>query len=1007
MKLFRLVAKSSILLGIMSIIVNAWLGVTPIYAADWNTNLTGDTAISGTWTKVSGDGLKGVSGAGANAFDMANSDVEMNFVFEADVKVDASSPNGVGSLVFRSNADGSKSYVVSLDPNLDQIRLFDYATGSNVGTPYSAALNTGTFYHLKIAVDGPSIKVYLANTLAISVTDYRYEAGNIGFHLYNGTAAFQNAYLYETSTNVTGWTPTGGTLTNTELGWKATTGSGQNMYAISTASSDNFVYEADINVLDAQAVGTLLFRSNSSATNAYGVQIDPNLDRIRLFKTNGDVTLSTYSTAVNTNTVYKVKVKVEGTSIKVFWDTKYDPVMTISDNSLTSGLVGLNAYNGNVIFQNVLISSMNTNLRNWTVTNGSWNPHLDGVKAVTNGASNTFRVSGAQVGDFVMEGDLKVDPSTPDGTAAMLFRGNKAGTTGYVVSIDPNLDRVRLFDASNGTTLATVNKSIDTGRVYHLEIVGKGASIKVYVDGYSAPAISITNSLYSSGLLGLSVYNGTAYFQNVYGWAYSDYYTEKYRPQYHYSMAHNWISDPNGLVYYQGEYHLFAQDGGKWTHAVSSDLVHWKRLPIALPWTDNGHIWSGSAVADLKNASGLFNGGSGLIAYYTMYHPDKANGNQKIGIAYSKDNGRTWTYYSGNPIIQNPGGADGGWDFRDPKVVWDSDHNKWIMVVSGGDHIRFFTSTDLINWTYASSFGYGAYVYAGVWECPDFFQLPVDGNPANKKWVLNISTGGSKVTGGSATEYFVGSFDGTTFTNDNKAGTVLRNESGKDFYASMSFSNIPAADGRRIWLGWMSNWDYPFGFPTTAWKGIMSVPRTLSLKTFSEGVRLVQTPITEIDSLRGPATSWSNITLTPSSTNLLSGINSSAYEIDAEFELPTSGAATEFGFRLRQGGDQQTFVGYLPGSSKMFVNRADAGEDGFSSTFPNWQEASLLPESKRIKMRILVDESSVEMFGNDGKVTFSDTIFPDPTSKGMSIYTLGGNVNLVSLKYYPLANTWR
>ncbi|MGF7031625.1 levanbiose-producing levanase [Paenibacillus mucilaginosus] len=809
--------------------------------------------------------------------------------------------------------------------------------------------------------------------------------------------------------NVSGWTAVGGTWTAAGEGWRGTAPGGQNMLALSNTRSDDFTYEAEVTVETANAVGTLLLRSNGDGTEAYGLQVDPNLDRLRLFKTAGDVTLGEKPMTIEPGQSYKVRVRAEGTVLKVYWGTVYDPVLTVMDGSYAVGLVGAGAYNGSVLFQNVRIGSLLSNLQNWTEAGGSWTPHLDGVKAVTPGAANAFRTADTPYTDFVLEADLKVDGGTPLGTAGLLFRGNAAGTQGYVVNLDPNLDQVRLFDADGGATIASRSMAVEAGRNYRVEVQAVGSNIKVYIDGYAAPAISVSNARYTSGRIGTNAYNGTAYFQDVYAWSSAAYYTEKYRPQYHYSMARNWISDPNGLVYYEGEYHLFNQDGGKWTHGVSTDLLHWKRLPIALPWNDQGHIWSGSAVVDANDASGLFGGGSGLIAYYTMFHPDKPNGNQKIGIAYSKDKGRTWSYYGGNPVVLNPGGPDGNWDFRDPKVVWDGERSRWVMVVSGGDHVRFFTSTDLLSWTYASSFGYGAYLHAGVWECPDLFQLPVDGNLSNRKWVLSISTGGAAVTGGSSAEYFVGSFDGTAFTSDNPASAILRNEAGKDFYASMSFDGIPAGDGRRIWLGWMSNWDYPFGFPTTAWKHIMSVPRELQLKTIAgEGVRLVQTPVRELQSLRGSASSWTNKTITPGTSNLLAGLSSSAYEIEAEFELPGSDAASEFGFRLRQGGSEQTVVGYTPASSKLFVNRADGGEDDFApASYGTLQEATLSPVSNRVKLRLLVDESSIEVFGGDGRVTFSNLIFPDPSSLGMSLYTIGGSVKVVSLNVYPLTNTWK
>lgn len=490
----------------------------------------------------------------------------------------------------------------------------------------------------------------------------------------------------------------------------------------------------------------------------------------------------------------------------------------------------------------------------------------------------------------------------------------------------------------------------------------------------------------------------------------SQYYNEIYRPQYHYTPIRGSASDPNGLVYFEGEYHLFHQDGGTWAHAVSKDMLNWKRLPIALPWNDHGHVWSGSAVADMTNASGLFgdSGGKGLIAYYTSFNPDSPNGNQRIGLAYSKDQGRTWEYSKEHPIvIENPGKGGneaGNWDFRDPKVIRDDENNRWVMVVSGGDHIRFYTSTNLLDWTLTDNWGYGDYVRGGVWECPDLFQLPVDGT-SQKKWVMMISTGANPKTGGSDAEYFIGHLtaDGK-FVNDNPAGEVLRTDFGKEFYASMSFANMP--DHRTVMMAWMTNWDYPFAFPTSNWKGELTIPREVSLVTTKDGIRMVQSPIKELESLRKPLYSTSNKSVSPSSGNLLKGIISGAYEIEAEIEIPEASTVTEFGFNIREGANQKTVVGYQASDSRMFVDRTASGETEFSNLFSKKHEAPTQMENNRIKMRILVDESSVEAFGNDGKVVFSDVIFPDPVSRAMSFYVKGGNVNVVSLKVHQLQSVW-
>ncbi|HTG71374.1 MAG TPA: GH32 C-terminal domain-containing protein, partial [Candidatus Udaeobacter sp.] len=312
---------------------------------------------------------------------------------------------------------------------------------------------------------------------------------------------------------------------------------------------------------------------------------------------------------------------------------------------------------------------------------------------------------------------------------------------------------------------------------------------------------------------------------------------------------------------------------------------------------------------------------------------------------------------------------------------------------------------NLLDWTPIDSFGYGAYVHnGGVWECPDFFPLYVGGV---KKWVLMLSTGARAETNGSDSEYFIGSFDGQRFTSDNPAETVLRHESGRDMYAAMTFADMP--DGRRVEIGWMANWDYPFSFPTSPWKGQMSVPRELLLKANDNGdLRLVQQPVEELEALRGTVKNWSNELITPASGNLLEGVTGTAFEIVAEVELPAENAAAEFGFGVRELGGEQTKIGYETGSDNLFVDRTSAGRNDFTELFRPLQGANLTQgENNRIRMRIFVDESSVEVFGNDGEAVISSLIFPGAARDGMSFYTEGGNVNVVSLDVYPLSNIWR
>ncbi|MBI0578649.1 GH32 C-terminal domain-containing protein [Neobacillus cucumis] len=827
-----------------------------------------------------------------------------------------------------------------------------------------------------------------------------------------GSTIFKN--VAKANTNLTDWQIRGkGTLEDTEQGLLLTSEPKENVMAISGVTSEDFFYEADVKIMDKNADATLVFRSSEDGWDSYMLQIVPNAGIIRLRDARDERELKEEcQVKVQEGGIYHLKVKVVNDNIKVYWENKYAPIIDVKNSTYKKGFLGLNVWDGAALFQNVKVSELSTNLGPSLYKEGSWEPAIKGLKGIVIDGVKAKQVFNKSASDFVLEGNVSFDQNSSE--AALLFRTNDQGTTGYQAALIKEGSTVKAqLKKVDGTVLKTSDRSYKTqeGTKHHLEIITNGNQIELYVDGYSEAAIKAVDRSYSTGFAGFTITSGSAYFQDIYLVPASNYYNEKYRPDYHYTPARGSVSDPNGLVYFEGEYHLFHQDGGTWAHAVSNDMVHWKGLPIALPWNDNGHVWSGSAVADTTNASGLFNnsGGKGLIAYYTSFNPDRPNGNQRIGLAYSTDQGRTWEYSTEHPIvIENPGknGEDpGGWDFRDPKVVRDDANNRWVMVVSGGDHIRFFTSTNLIDWKLTDNFGYGNYVRGGVWECPDLFELQVDGTK-EKKWVLMISTGANPKTQGSDAEYFIGDLTSEgKYINDNPAGKVLKTDYGKEFYASTSFSDMP--DNRRVMMAWMTNWDYPFAFPTTGWKGELTIPREVRLVKTDDGIRLAQSPIKELQTIRSTIFQTENKVVNPSnSSNLLKGISSGAFEIEAEIEIPSSNELTEFGLQVREGADQKTVVGYKPADNQIFVDRAKSGETDFSSLFSTLHEAPLKPENKRIKMNIFVDDSSIEVFANDGKVVLSDVIFPDPSRSSMNFYTKGGEVKVISLKVHPLENIW-
>lgn len=485
---------------------------------------------------------------------------------------------------------------------------------------------------------------------------------------------------------------------------------------------------------------------------------------------------------------------------------------------------------------------------------------------------------------------------------------------------------------------------------------------------------------------------------------------EKFRPQFHFSPKENWMNDPNGMVYYAGEYHLFYQyhpfgttwGPMHWGHAVSKDLIHWDHHPIALAPDEHGAIFSGSAVVDWNDSTGFFNGGSGLVAIFTHAdnYPDSDRPRQRQSLAYSTDNGRTWTKYEGNPVLVEETIID----FRDPKVFWHKETNKWVMILAAGNHVRIYTSPELKTWSFASEFGIDAGSHAGVWECPDLFKLPVDGNNGNNKWVMIVSIGNeSAYEEGSRTQYFIGDFDGLTFTNDFSDDTVFWLDHGRDNYAGVTWSDIPYEDGRRLFLGWMSNWKYANDTPTDIWRSAMTLPRELTLVEGSDGVKLIQTPVTELEKMRLEKRAWNELVL-EQDENILLDVSGDKLEIIAEFELDS---ATEFGFKIRKSNTEETIIGYDAAEESLYVNRNKSGLTDFNKYFPCIHGSPLSPKNNRVKLRIFVDWSSVEIFGNDGELVITDQIFPDPASQGVELYTKNGNVKLVSLTIYQLDSIHR
>lgn len=449
-------------------------------------------------------------------------------------------------------------------------------------------------------------------------------------------------------------------------------------------------------------------------------------------------------------------------------------------------------------------------------------------------------------------------------------------------------------------------------------------------------------------------------------------YNERFRPQFHFTPEKNWQSDPDGLVYYDGEYHLFYQynpNGTEygymhWGHAVSTDLVHWEHLPVAIYPDENSTdklrctAFSGSAIVDERNLLGKQQGNEKtLVAFYT------SNGcGQRI--AYSTDKGRTWQKYEGNPII--PFNDD---DACDPKVFWHDESQKWVMVLYRRNTsdiktrgISIYNSDDLVHWTWKSHI-------SGFLDSPDLVKLKVTNQPEESKWALFQGNG----------NYVIGSFDGETFTPETG---MIPSDFGANYYATQTWSNIPEKDGRTIQIAWMKGGKYP-GMP---FNGQMSFPCEIALTKFSFGYKLVRKPVREIEELHGKHYEWKNKNLIPGiNENILKGVKDDCLHIIGEFDLKT---ANSFGFMIRNSRKK-------PGTEIMYnVKRRVLTIMG--STMP------IVPVDNKISLEILVDRTSIEIFANGGQSVVSTCFNPDEDSNDLVLYNTGGELGVDQLDIYKM-----
>lgn len=508
--------------------------------------------------------------------------------------------------------------------------------------------------------------------------------------------------------------------------------------------------------------------------------------------------------------------------------------------------------------------------------------------------------------------------------------------------------------------------------------------------------------------------------------------TDYYRPSYHFTPLYGWMNDPNGMVYKDGEYHLYFQYnpyGSKWGnmhwgHAVSKDLVHWEHLDPAIARDPVGHIFSGSSVVDKKNTAGF--GKNAIIAIYTNH---SVNHGEVQCIAYSNDNGRTFTKYEGNPVLTP---FDGLKDFRDPKVFWYEKGKCWYMIVSADKETRFYKSKNLKKWDYVSAFGKGLGQQPCQYECPDFFQLPVNGDKKKMKWVMTMNINPGCWFGGSATEYFVGDFDGKKFTCPD-ADEVKWLDWGKDHYATVTFSNT---GDRVLGITWMSNWQYANLTPFKQNRGANGLPRELKLYEKNGKYYISEDVAPEVYALRKDTKNVADASV--ASEKMLAGVAANmegAFEIEADVTPDANGIA---GIEISNNKRERTMIYFDMKQGKVVMDRTESGLTDFgkqavphdielawdkqraaegkeparianSINYKNdfalatWAPLSLCEDGKKTyHVDIFVDKSSVELFVDGGRIAMTNLVFPVATYENLKLYTQGGKAEFKNLKVHKL-----
>lgn len=471
---------------------------------------------------------------------------------------------------------------------------------------------------------------------------------------------------------------------------------------------------------------------------------------------------------------------------------------------------------------------------------------------------------------------------------------------------------------------------------------------------------------------------------------------ESFRPVYHHTPAYGWMNDPNGMFYKDGVYHLYFQynpygsvwGNMHWGHSTSTDLMHWKFEGCAIVPDAWGAIFSGSCVVDHENTAGF--GKEAVVAFYTSAKSTPWGDIQMQSMAYSLDNGKTFTKYEGNPIL-----TSSEKDFRDPKVFWYAPGKHWVMILAVGQHMEIYSSVNLKEWKKESEFGAMQGAHGGVWECPDLVEIPVEGT-REKKWVLicNLNPGGP--LGGSAAQYFVGSFDGKKFVNESPTQTKWM-DWGKDNYATVTWNNAP--DGRCIALGWMSNWQYANNVPTRQYRSANTLARDLTLYREGQELYLKSTPSSEVKKARGKKVSIPSFKVSEKHemVNLFEE-KQGAYEVEIVIQ---NAGASKIAFCLLNDKGEKVSMYYDLNRKQFVMDRSESGKVDFSKDFPAVTVAPVNVD-KELTLRLFVDRSSIEAFGEDGKFVMTNLVFPSQPYVKMCFEADKNGYAVKSLNVYKL-----